>query len=89
MSRFKDWNNAVSGIGNFLETQGLTLDIRNTKGKKDMFFGVEIQKIVHKYCNKHKIKGSFSDRVLIIQKDFKTFRDYVIANKETIYSKYL
>lgn len=89
MSRCSDWNNALSGIAKWLRMQGFELDIRCTKGKTDRFIWVEMKKIIHGYCNKHRIKGSYSSRVLLINKDFKSFKDYVLKNKQTTYSKYL
>jgi hypothetical protein len=76
MSRFRDWNRSYSGICNYLLSLGLELDIRGQKGRPDRYLGVELGKIVNRYCKELKIRGSFTDRLLLISKDFNSFKDW-------------
>ena len=66
MSRFHEWTNKESGIGNWIKSQGYQLDVRNTKGKSDKYHLVEIRKIINKYSKFEKLKGSYSERILLI-----------------------
>jgi len=88
MSRCHEWNSALSGFTNYLLKQGFELDIRNTKGKADRYLWPEMRKIINHYCKIKKIKGSFSERILIMNEDFKSFREWVAENKELYLLKY-
>jgi hypothetical protein len=77
MSRFQDWNRAWSGIATYLSRQGLVLDIRCVKGKKDRYIGVEVPKIVRRYCKNKKIQGSLTSMYLQVSKDFEPFKEWV------------
>ena len=65
MNRFRKWNNALSGISKFLKKQGIKLHEYNMKG--------EI-KIINQYSTKHNLKGSLSERILLISENFEQFK---------------
>jgi len=89
MSRCNEWNSALQGFGWYLVKQGFILDIRGIKGKSDRYYGVELHKIINKYCRVKKIQGSFSTRILKMNEDFKSFREWVTENRQTYLAKYL
>ena len=68
MNRCKKWNNAFAGISNFLDKKGFKLNNSNMK--------IEAR-IVNTYCKRHKIKGSFSERILLITDNFESFKQYI------------
>lgn len=80
MSRFRDWNKAFSRIEQLFSSKGFELDVINKKGIKNRYSGVEIPKIVNKYSREKGLKGSLTDRYLLIMEDFKSFRDWVSNN---------
>ena len=77
MSRFNDWGRAQSGICQWLGKQGFELDIRNVKGKKDRYIGIEIRKIVRKYTRFKKLKCSHSSAVLYTSDNFQDFKEFI------------
>lgn len=68
MSRFQEWTSAERGLGGFA-SKYIELDFRGA-GKPNKYYGVEIKKLINKFSNKHKIKGSYTERVLIISRQY-------------------
>lgn len=64
MSRFREWNSAETGLGNFA-SKHIELDFRGA-GKPNKYYGVEIKKLINAFSKSIKIKGSYTERVLII-----------------------
>ena len=82
MGRYHEWTSSYSGVIKYLEKNSFVIDVRGVKGKTDMYYGVEIKKIVFKYAKDNKLKGSFSDILIYISNNFKSFAVWV---KQTDY----
>lgn len=77
MSRYREWISAENGLGGFAEKH-LELDFRG-KGKPNKFYGVEIKKLINKFSKEQKIKGSYTERLLIISRKFyKQWTEFII-----------
>lgn len=72
MSRYRDWQNALTGISHFIKSAGIKVNERN-------FFVENI--IVIKYCKTQKFKGSLTEMYLYVGKSFQAFKKHV---RETI-----
>ena len=68
MSRYKKYINALTGTSNFIQTQG----IKRT----------DTDKLVNEYSKLNSLKGSYSDRVLLITDNFKPFREFINKKKK-------
>lgn len=68
MSRCHEWNSAREGFANYISMKGIKTNPHNFKVEDE---------IINDYCRINGINGSFSERVLKIQKDFNSFRKYV------------
>jgi hypothetical protein len=73
MSRCNDWTNALSGLSNTIKSNGIKLNKSN--------YNIEI-KIINKYCNLNKIKGSLSQRILETSQQFNQFKQYLKQENE-------
>lgn len=68
MSRFHEWTSAWNGMINYMNKVGIRVYKHNTIKEGHIF---------NDYCRKNKIKGSFSERVLLVEEDFESFRKYI------------
>lgn len=87
MSRFRDWNNAWSGIEKYLTSQGFVLDIRNVKNKKNRYVVIEIRNIVKKYSKYKKLNGSITDKYIEISNDFNSFKQWISEQDFSYYKE--
>ena len=78
MSRCHEWHSTWEGIVNYIAKEGIEVNPNH--------LWVET-KIVNRYCKENKILGSFSDRILEIGKDFKSFKKYIETLKQTFNGK--
>lgn len=76
MSRYREWTNALDGLARWVIKNGLEIDYRGA-GKPNKYAGVEIRKIVNLYSRHASIKGSFSERILIISAQFNDFKSFI------------
>ena len=67
MSRYQKYINALTGISNFIEAQ----NIKRTN----------TDKLVNEYSKLNSLKGSYSDRILLITDNFKPFREFINTKK--------
>jgi len=67
MSRYKDWTNAWSGIATWL----MNFDKKLNADKE-----------INNYSKALKLKGSFSERCLLISENFNQFKNYIKQNHE-------
>lgn len=68
MNRCLKWNRALEGIRKYISSKGIKVNKNN--------FYKEV-KIINDFCKKNFIKGSLSDKVLEISKDFEKFKMYI------------
>lgn len=79
MSRFREWNSAQTGLGKFA-SKHIELDVRGQKGKTDKYYGVEIKKLINEFSKVNKLKGSYTDRVLIISDNhYQKWTEFIIS----------
>jgi hypothetical protein len=84
MSRFKEWTSAENGLGDFAR-QHLILDVRNQKGERDKYYGVEIRHMINRFSKRKKLVGSYTERVLIIsRKHYPAWKEFIITIKNQI-----
>jgi len=67
MSRYQKYINSLTGISNFIQAQG----IKRT----------DTDKLVNEYSKLNSLKGSYSDRILMITDNFKPFREFINTKK--------
>ena len=68
MSRFNEWSNALNGISNIIKKAGHKVNNGNYKIES---------KFINDYSRINNLKGSFSERVLLISNNFKNFREHI------------
>jgi len=71
MSRCDEWNGTYGHIANYLIDK---------KGMADRKAFPAAKSLVYSYTNSVKIKGSFSDRVMYVRKNFSSFMNYLNNN---------
>jgi len=71
MSRCDEWNGTYGHIANYLIDK---------KGVPDRKAFAAAKSLVFKYTNSVNIKGSFSDRVMHVRKNFSSFMNYLNKN---------
>lgn len=82
MSRFREWTSAEKGLGNFA-SKHIELDFRGA-GKPNKYYGVEIKKLINKFSKAFKIKGSYTERVLLISKyHYKQWCEFVTTPSQS------
>jgi len=69
MSRFREWTSTYGKILNWIE--------ENTKTKTYSQVVSRTKNNIHNYCNKHKIQGSFTDKVLYIRQNYNVFINHL------------
>lgn len=72
MSRYREWNRALSGISNYMSGK-VKLNDRD--------FKVEIAAI-NKFCKKEGIEGSLTTKILATSKRFADFKKTIVPNRE-------
>ncbi len=78
MSRFQEWTSAERGLGNFA-SKHIELDFRGA-GKPNKYYGVEIKKLINAFSKRVNIKGSYTERVLIISnKHYKQWCEFITS----------
>lgn len=83
MSRFREWVSAERGLGNFA-SKHIELDYRGP-GRPNKYYGVEIGKLINEFSKKNKLKGSHTERILIISRcHYKAWCEFIIAKAEKI-----
>lgn len=77
MSRFKEWTGAENGLGRFAEKH-IELDFRGA-GRPNKYYGVELPKLINEFSKMMKLKGSYTNRVLLISKsNYAKWCDFII-----------
>lgn len=71
MSRCAEWNGTYGHIANYLIDK---------KGIPDRKAFAAAKSLVYSYTNSVKFKGSFSDRVMYVRKNFSSFMNYLNNN---------
>jgi hypothetical protein len=68
-----------------LARQHLILDVRNQKGERDKYYGVEIRHMINRFSKRKKLVGSYTERVLIIsRKHYPAWKEFIITIKNQI-----
>ena len=73
MSKCNDWHKCYEGIISYIERQP------NIKTNQHNL-SVE-QRLINQYSNETNLKGSFSERILLINKDFESFKKFIKSQK--------
>lgn len=71
MSRCDEWNGTYGHIANYLIDK---------KGMLDRKAFAAAKSLVYSYTNSVNIKGSFSDRVMYVRKNFSSFMNFLNKN---------
>ena len=71
MSRCDEWNGTYGHIANYLIDK---------KGMPDRKAFAAAKTLVYKYTDSVKFKGSFSDRVMYVRKNYSGFMNYLNNN---------
>ena len=68
MSRYSQWGNALVGLSKTIQSFGYKTNYSN--------FNVEIN-VIKKYCKQNSIKGSLSQQILNVSKEYNQFKKYL------------
>ena len=75
MSRYQEWNKALNGMSKAMRGMGFKTTPFNRNIESE---------VISEYCKINKIEGIFSDKVLIVSKEFEKFKLFLAEKIEKV-----